>query len=190
LRQRAEIERALGADPLVYVSRFQVVEDRGEGPALFGVDPAVDTEYVVIASVFVDRDRIRERLARAGIAVAPVGAGPQIRSRLILEGVDAYDAYAEIRRALLEDLKLRAAIPRELAPGRAVLEISSDREPSELLGALQSAVAERLELVPIRVEAGELALRVERRAAAPAAEPSRQPFEGLAPIDTPNPNRY
>ncbi|MCH9013235.1 MAG: FAD-binding oxidoreductase, partial [Proteobacteria bacterium] len=82
---RAELQRILGNEPLEYATRFQVVEDRGEGPALFGSDPNVETEYVVIVSVFVDRDRIRERLARAGIALAPVGPEPRIRSLLILE---------------------------------------------------------------------------------------------------------
>ena len=64
--ESAELQRILGNDPLVYATRFQVVEDRGEGPRLFGSDLDVDTEYVVIVSVFVDRDRIRERLTRAG----------------------------------------------------------------------------------------------------------------------------
>jgi len=47
-----ELQRILGNEPLEYATRFQVVEDRGEGPALFGSDPDVETEYVVIAIGF------------------------------------------------------------------------------------------------------------------------------------------
>jgi hypothetical protein len=185
-QQRAELERILGSDPLAYVSRFQVVEDRGAGPALFGADPDVDTEYVVIASVFVDRDRIRERLARAGVALAPIDQAPQLKSRLILEGVDEHWVYQEIRRVLLEELKLRSAIPREFTAGRAVLELSAAQAPSEVLAALQSSLADRMELVPLSVEADEMRVRVELRAVEAPEAPPDEP----APIDTTGPNRY
>ncbi len=184
--QRAELQRILGSDPLVYATRFQVVEDRGEGPTLFGSDSDVDTEYVVIVSVFVDRDRIRERLTRAGIALTPPGREPEVHSRLILENVSEYWVYAEIRKALLEQLKMRSAIPSAMSPGRAVLELNAAQPPSEFLTALQRAVADRMELIALSVEADELRVRVEVVAPpAPAAQ-----AEGPAEIDTRSPNRY
>jgi hypothetical protein len=182
----AELKRILGNDPLEYATRFQVVEDRGEGPTLFGSDLDVATEYVVIVSVFVDRDRIRERLTRAGILLAPPGQQPEIRSRLILENLGEYWVYAEIRRVLLEELKMRAAIPSEFSPGLAILELNAAQAPSEFLGLLQRAVSDRMELLPLSVEDDEMRLRVELLAPPASAEETE---DGLA-IDTRSPNRY
>ncbi|MCH8083202.1 MAG: hypothetical protein IH885_03095 [Myxococcales bacterium] len=184
--RRAELQRILGDEPLEYATRFQVVEDRGEGPALFGSDPNVETEYVVIVSVFVDRDRIRERLARAGIALAPVGQEPRIRSLLILEDLGEYWVYAEIRRVLLEELKMHSAIPRQFTPGRAVLELSAAQSPREYLGSLQRSLSDRMDLVPLSVEADVIRLRVEVY----DRQPSDEGFDESQPIDTLSPNRY
>jgi len=159
--ENLELLEILGYEPLEYATRFQVVEDRGEGPALFGSDLGVETEYVVIVSVFVDRDRIRERLTRAGVSLAPAGQEPQIQSRLILENLGEYWVYAEIRRVLLEELKMRSAIPREFVPGRGVLDLNAAQSPSEFLSSLQRAVSDRMDLVPLSVEADEMRLRVE-----------------------------
>jgi hypothetical protein len=184
--ERAELQRILGNDPLEYATRFQVVEDRGEGPTLFGSDLEAEMEYVVIVSVFIDRDRIRERLTRAGILLAPPGQEPQIRSRLILENLGEYWVYAEIRRVLLEELKMRAAILREISPGRAVLELNATQSPSEFLGLLQRAVSDRMELVPLSVEEDEMRLRVEAFDRQPPDEGSEEDRA----IDTRSPNRY
>jgi len=184
--ENTELQRILGDEPLDYLTRFQVVEDRGEGPALFGSTPNVETEYVVIVSVFVDRDRIRERLTRAGMLLIPVGQEPQIRSRLILENLGEYWVYAEIRRVLLEELKMRSAIPRQFAPGRGILELTAAQSPSEFLASLQRSVSDRMDLIPLSVEADEMRLRVELR----DPQPLDEPFEEGQPIDTRSPNRY
>jgi len=183
---RSELHQILGNKPLDYVTRFQVVEDRGEGPALFGSDPDAETEYVVIVSVFVDRDRIRERLTRAGVILTPAGQEPQIQSRLILEGIGQYWAYAEIRRVLLEELKVRSATPREFSPGRAILELSAAQSPSEYLASLQRSVSGQMKLVPLSIEADEMRLRVEIFDRPPPGES----VEEGQPIDTLSPNRY
>ena len=185
-QESTELQRILGNEPLEYATRFQVVEDRGEGPALFGSDLDVETEYVVIVSVFVDRDRIRERLTRAGMALTPAGQEPQIRSRLILENLGEYWVYAEIRRVLLEELKMRSAIPREFAPGRGILELNAAQSPSEFLASLQRSVSDRMDLVPLSVEADEMRLRVELF----DRQPLDERFEEDRPIDTLSPNRY
>jgi hypothetical protein len=184
--ERAELHQILGNKPLDYATRFQVVEDRGEGPALFGSEPDAEMEYVVIVSVFVDRDRIRERLTRAGVILTPAGQEPQIQSRLILEDIGQYWAYAEIRRVLLEELKMRSATPREFSPGRAILELSAAQSPSEYLPSLQRSVSGQMELVPLSVEADEMRLRVE-------IFDRPLPGKGVGedqPIDTLSPNRY
>ena len=184
--ESTELQRILGDEPLDYATRFQVVEDRGEGPALFGSDANVETEYVVIVSVFVDRDRIRERLTRAGMSPAPAGQEPQIRSRLILEDLGEYWVYAEIRRVLLEELKMRSAIPRAFAPGLGILELNAAQSPSEFLGSLQRSVSDRMDLVPLSVEDDEMRLRVEVF----DRQPLEERVEEGRPIDTPSPNRY
>ena len=184
--ESTELQRILGNEPLDYATRFQVVEDRGEGPALFGSDANVETEYVVIVSVFVDRDRIRARLTRAGILLTPAGQEPQIKSRLILENLGEYWVYAEIRRVLLEELKMHSAIPREFAPGRGILELTAAQSPSEFLGSLQQSVSDRMNLVPLSVEDDEMRLRVEVFERQPLDETSEED----RPIDTLSPNRY
>lgn len=181
-----ELQRILGNEPLEYATRFQVVEDRGEGPALFGSDLDVETEYVVIVSVFVDRDRIRERLTRAGMLLTPAGQEPQIQSRLILENLGEYWVYAEIRRVLLEELKMRSAIPREFTPGRGILELNAAQSPNEFLSSLQRSVSDRMDLVPLSVEADEMRLRVEVF----DRQPLDERFEEDRRIDTRSPNRY
>jgi hypothetical protein len=184
--ENTELQRILGNEPLEYATRFQVVEDRGEGPALFGSDHDAETEYVVIVSVFVDRDRVRERLTRAGMALTPAGQEPQIRSRLILENLGEYWVYAEIRRVLLEELRMRSAIPRAFAPGRGILELNAAHSPREFLDSLQRAVSDRMELIPLSVEADEMRLRVEILDPQPLDEGSEED----RPIDTRSPNRY
>ncbi len=184
--ERDALQHILGDEPLEYATRFQVVEDRGAGPALFGSDPGVETEYVVIVSVLVDRDRIRERLTRAGLPLAPAGQAPRIRSRLILENLEDYWVYAEIRRVLLEELGVREAIPREFSPGRGVLELTAAQYPDEFLDSLQRAVAERMDLQPLSDEADELRVRVELYETRPPWERS----EEADAIDTRSPKRY
>jgi len=141
---------------------------------------------VVIVSVFVDRDRIRERLTRAGVMLAPAGQGPEIRSRLVLENLGEYWAYAEIRRVLLDELKVQAAVPREFSPGLAVLEVTAAQPPRELLDSLQRSVSDRMDLIPVRVDPDEIRLRVEVRPGAAANAEA----EAGASFDTRGPNRY
>lgn len=176
--ENLELQEILGYEPLEYATRFQVVEDRGEGPALFGSDLGAESEYVVIVSVFVDRDRIRERLTRAGLSLTPAGQEPQIQSRLILENLGEYWVYAEIRRVLLEELKMRSAIPSQFAPGRGILELNAAQPPRDFLASLQRSVADRMDLIPLSVEADEMRLRVELRDPQP-------PEEGIeeSPVD-------
>ena len=68
-----ELSGVLGADPLEYASRYQVIEDRGERPALFVTDPDAVSEYVVVVEVYLDLDRVRDRLRAAGLELAPSG---------------------------------------------------------------------------------------------------------------------
>ena len=180
------LDEILGLDPFEFATRFQVVEDRGERPALFSRDPDVVTEYVVIVVVSIDRDLIRERLETAGLLFARPGGMSRVRIRLVLEGLDEYWAYEEIRTALVVDLGMRSAIPVEIEPGRLTLEVEGNRPPSELLGPLQRAVAGQMELIPLSVDSHAMSLRVE----AGGRKPPGAASPGSGSIDTPSPNRY
>lgn len=180
------LDEILGTDPFEFATRFQVVEDRGERPALFSRDPDVATEYVVIVIASIDRDLVRERLETAGLLLARPGGMSGVRIRLVLEGLDEYWAYEEIRTALVVDLGMRSAIPVEIEPGRLTLEVQGDRPASELLGPLQRAVAGRMELIPLNVDRHGMSLRVE----AGERKPPGAASPGSDPIDTPSPNRY
>lgn len=180
------LDEILGGDPYEFASRFQVIEDRGEGPALFVTAPGFTREYVVIVNASIDRDLVRERLAAAGLLLSPSGESAQFRFRLDLESLDDYTAYEEIRRALIVDLGLRSAIPVEVEQGRLTLDVEADRPPSQLLGPLQSAVANRLELIPVSVGPDAMSLRVvvHPSAVGKIGSPESGPF------DTRSPNRY
>ena len=87
---------------------------------------------------------------------------------------------------LLEELKMRSAIPREFVPGRGILELNAAQSPREFLASLQRSVSDRMDLVPLSVEADEMRLRVELHDRQPLDETSEED----RPIDTLSPNRY
>ena len=87
---------------------------------------------------------------------------------------------------LLEELKVRSAIPSEFAPGRGILELNAAQSPSEFLGSLQRSVSDRMDLVPLSVEADEMRLRVELH----DPQPMDERLEEGQPSDTLSPNRY
>ena len=180
------LDEILGNDPYEFATRFQVVEDRGESPALFSRNPDVVTEYVVIVSVSIDRDLIRDRLEAAGLLLERPGGVSSVRIRLVLEGLDEYWAYEAIRTALVVDLGARSAIPVEIEPGRLTLEVEANRPPRELLDALQRVVADQMALIPLAIDSDEMSLRVEvgERQLPGTASP------GSGEIDTLSPNRY
>ena len=99
----ADLEDALGNDPLDYADRFRVVEDRGERPALFSEAPGVETEYVVLVEAHVETSRIRQRLAAAGLLSRPSGDARRYRVRVVLDEVGSYGAYQAVR-TLLEEM--------------------------------------------------------------------------------------
>lgn len=178
---------ALGKDPSEFATRYRIREDRGERPALFTDDPEVESEYVVVVEVHVDVDRVRERLAEAGLLLMPSGDSRRYRVRVVIEQVESYAAYMAVR-TLLEELGLRSVLPAEMERGRAVLEVDGDRSPDQLMSGLLDAAPSNLRLVPLSIDATTLTLRV-RFLGAPAA-PGAGVWPGASPIDTPGRNRY
>ena len=185
--QEEALRAALGGDPLEFATRFRILEDRGERPALFTEDPTVTTEYVVVTEVHVDADRVRKRLARSGLLVAPSGDRPRRRVRVEILDLRSYASYVAVR-TLLEELGLRTPVPVEMERGRAVLQVEADRPPSQLLTDLVRAAPANLSLVPVGSDEESLRLRARFLGADAAEGPEGWPPP--AAIDTQHQNRY
>ena len=167
------LEAALGTDPLAYISRFRTLEDRGERPVLFSDDPDAKTEYVVVVEASVDAGRLRERLARAGLLVAPAGEVHRYHVRLEAEGLEDYAAYRALRETLLEGVGVRSALPVELEPGRAVLDVDGELAGEALLAALVRAAPPGLTLTALETGPERLHVRVHLTPAPPPASAPR-----------------
>jgi len=183
IEDQQEIDAALGAQPQQLATRYRIIDDRGERPALFVDDPDAETEYAVIVEVQVDTDRVRELLAEAGL-LAPSGDGRRVRIRLEIRDVESYAVYTALR-TLLDEVGVRSAVPVEMERGRVVLDVDGDREGEELLEDLLRAAPDNLTILPIDSDYDRLTLRARFRSApaAPAGAPAPA-------IDTPRRNRY
>jgi len=201
----AALDEALGGDPMQFASRFRIVEDRGVQPALLGNDPSIETEYVVVVSVYVDVDRVKQRLTDEGLlSASPVGISTQPRVYLVLEGLRSHDEYQAVRSLLIDELRVRSASPVMMERGRAVLEVEADRTPRELLSALLGKAPDHLILTPLEIRGSRVSVRVrftapparldpgaDRQGSSEHARPaSRAGPAGRLPIDTPGQNRY
>jgi hypothetical protein len=158
----------LGKDPLAYATRFRILEDRGERPALFSEDPDVETEYVVVVMVHVDVNRVRRRLEMTGV-LEPSGEVRRVRIHLVIEDLAGYAEFAALQHLLVDRLGVRSALPVEMEPGRVVMEVDGDRRPDALLEALLAAAPPTLEIVPLATDRRTIVLRI-RPIPPPAAE--------------------
>jgi hypothetical protein len=184
----AEVEPRLGAaldaDPQLYISRFRILEDRGERPALFSDDAEARTEYVVVVEAMVDADRVREALGRSGLLMAPAGEAQLVRVSVEADGLEDFASYRALRETLLEGVGVRSALPIELAPGRAILAVESELAGDALLEALVRAAPPGLTLTPLGISPERLQLRV-------ALAPESAAGDVQTPaIDTTIQNRY
>ena len=91
------------------------------------------------------------------------------------------EAYDALRRTLVEQLRVRSAVPLEFSRGRAVLAVDGDYGPEALLAALVDSTEPGLRVVPVRQEAETLTVLVDwtvplapaERSAPPPAEQAR-----------------
>jgi len=168
----AQLDAELGKDPLVYISRFRTLEDRGERPVLFSDDPVAKTEYVVVVEATVDAGRLRERLGRAGLLVAPAGEVRRYHVRLEADGLEDHAAYRALRETLLEGVGVRSALPVELERGRAVLDVDAELAGDALLAALVRAAPPGMTLTALETSPERLHVRV---TLAPETAPASAP---------------
>jgi hypothetical protein len=147
-----DLEAVLGQKMVLYTSRFRVVEDRGERPALFADDPAVTSEYVVIVEVHVDVERVRERLVQKGIIPEGIAGGETQTLYLQVEGLTAYPAYEGLRAILLDDrVGVESVVAVEMRRGRTLLRLESEIGAAELLEKLRMLAPPEMKLVPLHV---------------------------------------
>lgn len=141
----SEIVEALGGEPRMYAARFRLLEDRGERPALFEDGSGSGTEYVVVAAVEVDVDRVRERLEAARLLAG--STGPARSLTLEVMGLDSYAAFSAFCEALGEPLGRARMLPIEIERGRALFEIESPLGLDRLLARLRAAAPGDLDVV-------------------------------------------
>lgn len=181
----ALLQSALGDDPFAYATRFRILQDRGERAALLVQEPGIEREYVVVVEAYVDAQRVRERLARAGLRAAPSGDGERARFDLVVLGLDSYAAYTAVREALVDGAGAESATPVEISRGRAVFSVEAGLEPSQVLRRLVATSGPELEIVPLEDEGRARVVRVELRDL-----PADAAGDGARAFDTPGRNRY
>jgi hypothetical protein len=188
-----KVSRALGSDPTVYVSRFQIREDRGVKPRLLLNDPDAKAEYQLVVMAQVDVARVRQRVgarAPAGPETEPASAGttkpaptetsPKPPEASVstydveLEAIPSYKEYAAVREALLGKLGVTRAEPVEFSRGRAVLSIDSPIPANQLAGALGKALGGQIRIESVAgaspgAPEGRLRLRVQAGPVSPPA---------------------
>lgn len=168
-----DVEQVLGQRMVPYTSRFRILDDQGERPAMFADDPGVDREYVVVVEVHVDADRVEQRLIEAGLLQRSPAAGGGTRVALEVRGLREYAAYEALRRLLTEELGARSALPRGFEPGVAILEVEladARSDATDLAEWLVGQDAPGLRVRPVEVDRTRLVVSVEWTA--PAGEPA------------------
>jgi hypothetical protein len=176
----AWLDQVLGDDPFEFATRFRVLDDRGLRPALLSGVEGIENEYVVVVEVYVDTGRIEEVLRAAGVAFAPSGDGRRFQIELVVEGVNSFAGYEELRQALLNGPGVRSAQPVEFRRGRVVMAVEADREASAVLDDLLAGAPPELQLIPLESEDDSVTLLMNWVALEPelesdeAGEPARR----------------
>jgi hypothetical protein len=166
------LDATLGPNVYEYVSRFQLLEDRGEQRPLLLHDPKLTSEYVVLVSVQVDAGRVRDRLTRGGLLAAD-GVPAAGRVLFVVEGLRSWRALDALARRLRADPGVRSVVPEEFSRGRARLAVETTHAPDAILQRLLAQPPDGFQVVPVRQDAEGVVVRVTDLA-----------------IDTPGPNRY
>jgi len=164
----------LGDEPFDYTSRYRITEDRGERPALFAEDPAVELEYVVVVEAHIDADRVEKRLEDAGWLMGRADGAPERDLQLVVEDLPSYAAYAALRTALIEGVGVKSALPVEMERGRGVLLVTTASDADRLLEDLLRAAPPELLITPLGTDADVLTLRIVLE------EPPLEPEPGAA----------
>ena len=137
----------LGKDMGAYTARFKVLEDRGIGPVLFIEDPGVSEEYVVVAEVFVEADRVRERLVAAGLLEEQVDVGSTPVVQLVVQGLSVYPAFVDVRELITGPVGAESAVPVSFERGRATLAVATGMTAAQLVTAMEREAPPHLTVI-------------------------------------------
>lgn len=176
----AALAQALGSNSVEYTARYTIVEDRGGRPALFSSGESGEVEYVVVARVEVDPERIRARLREAGViskASASQGGHTLVVSAL---GVEDYAAYEALAGALRGMRGVAGVVPGRFSRSAVQFVVDTRERGTALMAALAGEPVPGLTVVPIRADSDEIRVRIAWRAPAPAADSSQGGHESPA----------
>ncbi len=177
--EEASLDDVLGKRMLPYTTRYRILDDQGERPAMFGEDPEVTREYVVIVEVSVEAERVEQRLVEAGLLSSEYAAGEATRLRVEVRGLLEYPAYQAMQGLLTGPGRALSAIPVRFARGVAVLDLElpgrsaqgwgrDRRDAEQLVQRLVRAGPPSLVIRPIQIEPGKVVLSVAWTRPAPA----------------------
>jgi hypothetical protein len=159
-----DLKEILGKRMVPYTSRFRILDDQGERPAMFAEDSGVRSEYVVVVEVHVDADRVQERLIEAGVLQRADEAGKTSRIALEARGVWQYGAYEALRQLIVQHAGARTAIPRGFKRGVVLLDVElaeASADATDLAESLVEQQSDELRIRPVEVDARRLVVRVE-----------------------------
>jgi hypothetical protein len=162
--EEVDLQEVLGERMVPYTARFRILDDQGERPAMFAEDPTVTTEYVVEVEVFVDADRVQQRLVDAGLVAPDPGVGLVSRIELEIRGLSGYGAYEAVRTLLTEQLGAHQALPRSFERGIAVLDVElagKDADATSLAEQLLDLGTPELTVHPVEMNGGRLVITVD-----------------------------
>ncbi len=146
----------LGAPGRSFVVRYEALEDLGERTS----QASGLRERAVLAEVHVDAGRVADALLAAGIAVDDGRNAPAERFVVEVRELGSWEALAGLRREMLGAGGASVAIPTELVPGRARLQVEAPGGPERLLERLLATPPEGLRIEPLAAESGLLVVRV------------------------------
>jgi hypothetical protein len=169
--EEAPLDDVLGERMLPYTTRYRILDDQGERPAMFGEDPEITREYVVIVEVSVEAERVQQRLVEAGLLSSEQSTAEATRLRVEVRGLHEYPAYQAMRELLTGAGRAVSAIPVRLERGVAVLDLElptrsarawgrDSRDAEQFVERLVSAGPPSLQIRPVQVEAEEIVLAV------------------------------
>ena len=146
-RDGPDLAKILGKDMGAYTARFKVLEDRGVGPALLVEDLDVTEEYVVVAEVFVEADRVRERLVAAGLLEEQVDVGSTPVVQLVVQGLLVYPAFVDVRELITGPVGAESAVPVSFERGRATLAVATAMTAKQLVAAMEREAPPHLTVI-------------------------------------------
>jgi hypothetical protein len=110
---------------------------------------------------------------------------PVQRLLVVIDGNADFDAYEALRRALIDRVRVKSAVPVEMEQGRIVLAVETSRSARQLLGNLLRSAPPGLLVTPVGTQTGILTLRIELEA---LPEDRGESVPGAARIGSPVPN--